>query len=403
MKTLILLTSEFPYGNAETFLENEYPFLRNAFSSIYILTEKKTGICRIELESVNLITIKKNGFSARIKTLINKEFWSEIRLLKKSKKLSRYTFRTAWYSFSKALKIKQAILIAVKNLNKSQLVFYSYWLDEKSLALALIKNRFSNVKCISRAHGWDLHEERHLHNYLPFRNVILEKLNQIFTISNNGKEYLSLNYPNFQDKLKVIRLGTLPINQSYNRFSNDIFQVVSISSIIALKRVDKILQVISKLSNLKIHWTHIGDGDLYTVIEHQAKEIQDANSDFSFSLVGQKTNSEVRQFISENYIDLFINLSETEGIPVTMMEVQSVGIPVLATSVGGTPEIVNHENGILVEKDELNEVIAQKIMDYVYMPEAEKQSKRILSCKNWKENYNAETNYNHFVQTILEF
>jgi glycosyltransferase involved in cell wall biosynthesis len=110
----------------------------------------------------------------------------------------------------------------------------------------------------------------------------------------------------------------------------------------------------------------------------------------------------VREFLSEQYIDLFINLSETEGIPVSIMEAQSAGITVLATAVGGTPEIVNNENGILVEKDENDEIITQKIIDYFNLPKEEKQKKRELSFQNWKENYNAETNYTHFIQTVLD-
>jgi len=46
-----------------------------------------------------------------------------------------------------------------------------------------------------------------------------------------------------------------------------------------------------------------------------------------------------------------MNLSETEGIPVSIMEAQSAGVPILATNLGGTSEIVNNENGFLVEKD----------------------------------------------------
>jgi glycosyltransferase involved in cell wall biosynthesis len=84
------------------------------------------------------------------------------------------------------------------------------------------------------------------------------------------------------------------------------------------------------------------------------------------------------------------------------MEAQSAGIPVLATAVGGTPEIVNNENGILVDKDEKDELIALKIKNYLDLPEVEKQKKRERSHQNWKENYNAETNFTNFIQTILE-
>jgi glycosyltransferase involved in cell wall biosynthesis len=122
----------------------------------------------------------------------------------------------------------------------------------------------------------------------------------------------------------------------------------------------------------------------------------------NYEFFGIQPNDYILNFYNENYIDLFINLSESEGIPVSIMEAQSAGIPVLATAVGGTPEIVNDENGILVDKNEKDEIITQKIINYLNLPEVEKQKKRELSYQNWKENYNAETNYTNFIQTILK-
>jgi len=300
------------------------------------------------------------------------------------------------------LAVKKTILAHNEKLYFQDSVFYSYWLDEKGIALGLLKRQFPNAKCISRAHGWDVYQERHKENYLPFRDFMLNELDSIITISQNGKDYLSTQLPQFKEKISVSRLGTLSIFQNDLNKESAYIQILSISSIITLKRLEKILIVISKIIDRKIHWTHIGDGPLFDSIQTQAKEIENQNPNFSFTFPGQKSNTEVREFLSTNFVDLFINLSETEGIPVSIMEAQSAGIPVLATSVGGTPEIVNNENGILVNKDEKDEIITQKIRAYFNLPEEEKQKKRELSFQNWKENYNAETNYTNFIQTILE-
>ena len=48
---------------------------------------------------------------------------------------------------------------------------------------------------------------------------------------------------------------------------------------------------------------------------------------------------------------MFINLSSSEGIPVSIMEAQSFGIPVIATNVGGSGEIVVSETGVLVDEN----------------------------------------------------
>jgi glycosyltransferase involved in cell wall biosynthesis len=401
LKSLILLTSEFPYAKGETFLENEFTFLESNFSSIIILTESNIGASRIESNKTKTFLINKPGKLERISALIHILFWTEIGYLLKNKKFTIYTFRTAWYSLSKALAIKKTISRDLKK-DLENAVFYSYWMDEKAIALGLLKRQYPNATCISRAHGWDVYQERHKENYLPFRNIILDELDYTITISRNGKDFLSNEYPKFKDKIRVSPLGTLSIFQNDLRKECEYIQILSISSIIPLKRVDRILNVTSQITDRKIQWTHIGDGPLLDSIQKKAKDIENQNPNFSFTFLGQKSNTEVREFLSANFVDLFINLSETEGIPVSIMEAQSAGITVLATSVGGTPEIVNNENGILVEKDEKDEQISQKIIAYFNLPEEEKQKKRELSCQNWKENYNAETNYTNFIQTILE-
>ena len=49
-----------------------------------------------------------------------------------------------------------------------------------------------------------------------------------------------------------------------------------------------------------------------------------------------------------NAADLYVSSSISEGISLTILEGMSAGLPVIATSVGGTPEIVDASCGILV-------------------------------------------------------
>jgi len=52
--------------------------------------------------------------------------------------------------------------------------------------------------------------------------------------------------------------------------------------------------------------------------------------------------------------DLFVLPSATEGLSNSLLESMSTGLPVLATSVGGTPDVITHaENGYLIPPDDL--------------------------------------------------
>lgn len=59
--------------------------------------------------------------------------------------------------------------------------------------------------------------------------------------------------------------------------------------------------------------------------------------------------------------DVYVNPSEVEGLPVTILEAMALGRPVVATAVGGVPELVeDRENGMVVppgSPDALAEVI----------------------------------------------
>ena len=52
------------------------------------------------------------------------------------------------------------------------------------------------------------------------------------------------------------------------------------------------------------------------------------------------------------YCDLFILLTNYEGLPMTILEAMAQGKAVVASAVGGIPELVDDSNGMLVKNDE---------------------------------------------------
>jgi len=84
-----------------------------------------------------------------------------------------------------------------------------------------------------------------------------------------------------------------------------------------------------------------------------------------------------------------------------VMEAMSFGIPVIATAVGGTPEIVKDGcNGFLLQQDPIAEEIAEAIKKYHFLPESEKNLMRENAYKTWDEEYNAEKNSAKFIKII---
>lgn len=181
------------------------------------------------------------------------------------------------------------------------------------------------------------------------------------------------------------------------------FNIVSCSRIVPLKRVNLIIEALKILDNKKqkrnIIWHHIGDGDgLEDLIEYAKNNLKNIKFDF----VGYLNNSDVYDFYKNNKVDLFINVSSTEGLPVSIMEAISFGIPCLATDVGGTSEIIiDGITGKLIPKDFENSFLAQEIENIINMDKDDYNILRKKTRNFWKENYQAKNNFKNFAKRII--
>jgi len=99
---------------------------------------------------------------------------------------------------------------------------------------------------------------------------------------------------------------------------------------------------------------------------------------------------------------VFVSLSESEGVPVALMEAMSAGVPVVATAVGGVAEIVSHRrNGLLLEADPEVADVVSAIEAFADMPEAEYGSYAQAAWSTWNRHFNAEVNYPRFVTEVF--
>ena len=80
------------------------------------------------------------------------------------------------------------------------------------------------------------------------------------------------------------------------------------------------------------------------------------------------------------------------------MEAISCGIPVIATAVGGSAEIVSEQNGRLLIADPSPEQIAEALLSIWDQP----GDKRAGSLRIWEQYYDAKRNYDDFVKRLLE-
>lgn len=408
-RTLVLFTSSFPFGIGEPFLETEFPFLTPSFERIFIVSNGLSAEQTRQIPSnVKLIRYPYNAsFRYKIAALLNfLHLQKELKfMIRRGIARNKANLSTLLTSYAKTIEMNSFLetFVAENNIQVSQLSLYSYWMNDMAAGIAMFKYKHPEVKAFCRAHGWDVYFERHTPAYLPLRNFITSQLDAVYCISQNGKNYLdALTRNQFSQKIKLARLGTSNTKNVLSKSNLQKLKLLSCSNIIPLKRIHLIIEALSLINDFEIDWVHFGTGALKNEIEKLANEKLSRKKNTRFEFFGQISNEALLSYYSSNAIDAFINVSETEGLPVSIMEANSFGIPAIAANVGGVSEIVqNNVNGVLLEATCTAFEIAETIKKFYALSEEEKITMRKASFEIWEGECNAEKNYRVFVQSLL--
>lgn len=397
-KTLFLFTDSYPFGFGETYLANEiweyYPhFKKIVFIPINLQGEKRAVPSNCEV--FNLHKEATFGFLSFICSIpfVCKTFsyeWKNTR--HKTEYLRNFlsSIKKLFNAFVYAKALKEVL-----KKEQETVIFYSYWFYHWALVCATAKERGYINWYYARAHLGDLYE---MNSKVNFTNFKLQHIKKLFVISNHGKEYFVQNYPIYLLKIEKHYLGTpLPNNMKQYKERLSDYTIVSCSSVRPAKKVDKIFQVVNEL-NFPIKWIHFGSGPLFEDLK--ALVLNKKKNHIEIELRGHVTNSELLKFYATHHVDLFINLSDEEGLPVSIMEAQSFGIPVLATDVYATNEAVVEGTGVLVKTDDDVFLIAKKI-DELNVNLANGRISPAKIIEHWKLNFNAEKNYREMTNILI--
>lgn len=155
--------------------------------------------------------------------------------------------------------------------------------------------------------------------------------------------------------------------------NNKVFNLVAVGRLNHIKGYDRLLNVINKLNkenlcdsvSLKI----VGSGEMQESLQNLIKQY---NLESIVKLLG--ASNKPWELIKDG--DLFILCSKSEAFPLTVIESQLVGIPVLATEYSSAKEMITKEHGIIIKNNEealynelkkilLNKKIVKKLQDNI--------------------------------------
>ena len=412
---LVIFTEGYPYGNGEAFLENEVGFAAGQFEKILVVSlNRYNTMTRTPPDNFLVARIDRYFFPVKCAlyafgNIFSGEArceYSNVKRLESKPPLIQMV--KSWFVYWMTEKRISLFFSNNKQINTKEYIGYSYWCNRSAYYLA--KHRDEWGKIITRVHAFEIRDKE---SYIPFRRIVDDTMDGMFFIS----EYTLAEYQRIMQSILhrscnaknkyLSRLGVVKSEgcEDLPEPENTEFTIVSCSSIIALKRLDLIVDALAELHpSTVVRWIHFGDGADYEKIKQYAADKLNSTENIKYSFMGHVQNQTVKEYYRDNLVDVFINTSDIEGIPVSIMEAMSFGIPVIARNVGGNSEIVKTgENGFLLEK----EADAQKLTTAVTeLIRAKKQGEILFDKKKIiqfiSQYYDAEKNYTWFYKTMVE-
>jgi len=408
MKKLLILTKAFPYTGEESFIEAEAPHWKSLNFDVYLASIVTAGEKRNVPNNVNVLEECDSIFRSKllemvfylIRALFSRTVYSEVSsfLKLKKSKLTASVFLEIVKQCAAFEKEKVRVGKVIK-LTGNIDVAYCYWNHLTCYAACFWKQKGKIRKVVSRAHGFDVYEDRRKGNYLPLKRAFKSEMDKVYLISEKMTPYFIENYGFEQSQLAVSRLGVCCKNNQVlagkSQSSSEIrIRALSISSCIEIKRLDIIFEGLRMFalenSGVQVDWYHVGDGPLLSGLKDTVNARKPDN--FSFFSLGYMSNNKVLEFLSQEFFDVIVNASRSEGVPVSIMEAMSFGVPGVAPDVGAVSELVGNDTGYLMPALSTSKDICNGVAAVLHDSE-----RRVESGARIRFKFDANKNYRNFV------
>lgn len=178
-----------------------------------------------------------------------------------------------------------------------------------------------------------------------YKKMILKKVlrsaSKIIVLNDFYKKFIKERY-GISKNIEILPPG---VNESFfikkQNKDRTIKNLLYVGRLSTEKRVDMLIDAISSIkNNVKLYI--VGEGPEEKRLKDQVLRLNLSNVE----VVGKKTGKELLKYFE--MADIFLLASEYEGLPLVLLEAMASGIPIIASDVRGTHELVNNI-GVLVK------------------------------------------------------
>lgn len=236
-------------------------------------------------------------------------------------------------------------------------LIHSHWLYPDCYVAAKIAKYF-NKPFISHFHGSDVNFLLYDKRLEKYNRYTLFNSNKIIVVSDALREKLGNKYSEIKDKIEVIYNGVdfIKFNSVCEKDAIDITKIsetsfkkiVFVGNVTNKKGIRELLDaskiVLKKRNDFKIYLIGRVKSDEFLLYN---KIIEENGLKSVIEIVGTVKNELIKYYYK--IADFSVLPSYTEGFPLVVVESLASGKPVIATTVGGIPEILNDKSlGLLI-------------------------------------------------------
>jgi glycosyltransferase involved in cell wall biosynthesis len=218
------------------------------------------------------------------------------------------------------------------------------WLLARSLGVSETVTTIHGVSEASkdsRLERWIARGRRGLDYFLVKRTF-----SSVIAVSDEMKRVLVAKYGFRESQIRVIRNGAgLPTQMPEPVFPRGILRVGTVGRLVPVKGLDLFLEVASVVRRQipTVRFSILGEGPLHAELTRRAAELHLGDG---MEFLAPRPDP----FAYYRSLDVYLNTSRHEGLPLSVVEAMACGTPVISAAVGGIPEIVTDgEHGFLVQ------------------------------------------------------
>ena len=227
------------------------------------------------------------------------------------------------------------------------------------------------------------------------RNWSINKSNLIITPSQHLKNFI--DKIGFDKNIFVINNGVNIEQHNKVVLENNIIQLLVVSRLVSQKNIDSIIKAVKVMQNENIILNIVGDGSEINNLKLLVKKYE---LDKKINFIGKIENTKLNEYL--NNADIFIQASNYEGLPHSILEAMNFEIPILSTDVGGCSVLLNKgERGYIIPMP-VSEVEISEGIRTIINNKDEARSKVKLAKNYLNQEHNFNTNADIYHEKIKE-